>query len=56
MDGKPCSVFSRSTLATNNALHEDIAAVTGAKTEALLKKDVDLSPWFIPPGYEFEEV
>lgn len=56
MDGEPYSVFSRSTLATNGALHDEIVEVTGARTDALKKKDCDLSPWFIPPGYEFDEV
>jgi len=56
MDGEPYSVFSRSTLATNGVLHDEIVEVTGARTQALKKKDCDLTPWFIPPGYEFEEV
>ena len=53
MEGKPYSVFSRSTLATNGAIHNSIVSVTGPKTTALAEQD-DLSPWFIPPGYEFE--
>lgn len=56
MDGEPYSVFSRSTLATNGALHDEMVEVTGARTDALKKKGCDLSPWFIPPGYEFKEV
>ena len=53
MEGNSYSVFSRSTLATNGNLHDDIVEVTGPKTAALAKQDVDLSPWFIPPGYDF---
>jgi myo-inositol-1(or 4)-monophosphatase len=56
MDGEPYSVFSRSTLASNGALHDELVEVTGARTDALKKKGCDLSPWFIPPGYDFKEV
>lgn len=55
MEGSPYSVFSRSTLATNGELHDAIVEITGPKTAVLAKQNVDLSPWFIPPGYEFVE-
>ena len=53
MEGGPYSVFSRSTLATNGAIHNSIVSVIGPKTAALAEQDA-LSPWFIPPGYKFE--
>ena len=54
MQGNPYSAFSRSTLATNGVIHGDILQVIGPKT-ADLSKGGDLSPWFIPPGYNFVE-
>ncbi|KXZ46610.1 IMPase [Gonium pectorale] len=53
MDGRPFSVFERSMLASNTALHPQILERTGTKTKALLAAGVDLSPWFVPPGYDW---
>ena len=51
MDGLPYSVFQRSLLATNDALHDAIQAKTEAATDGLREAGVDLSPWFIPDGF-----
>lgn len=53
MEGGPYSVFSRSTLATNGIIHNSLVSTLGSHTADLAKKD-DLTPWFIPPGYDFE--
>lgn len=53
MEGGYYSVFSRSTLATNGAIHSSLVSVIGPKTTALAEQE-DLDPWFIPPGYDFE--
>ena len=55
MEGEPFSVFSRSVLASNGALHADILEYVEPKTKGLRKNGVDLSPWFIPSGYDFRE-
>lgn len=52
MDGRPFTVFSRSVLATNEAIHSSILEKTQPKTEALMRKGIDLSPWFLPEGYQ----
>ena len=54
MQGASYSVFSRSTLATNGMVHKAILEIIRPRTEDLAKKE-DLSPWFIPPGYDFKE-
>eukprot|EP00195_Chlamydomonas_chlamydogama_P007859 CAMPEP_0202892436 /NCGR_PEP_ID=MMETSP1392-20130828/2159_1 /ASSEMBLY_ACC=CAM_ASM_000868 /TAXON_ID=225041 /ORGANISM="Chlamydomonas chlamydogama, Strain SAG 11-48b" /LENGTH=300 /DNA_ID=CAMNT_0049576379 /DNA_START=92 /DNA_END=994 /DNA_ORIENTATION=- len=51
MDGLPYSVFSRSLLATNDALHAPLLEYTEPKTRRLIAQGLDLSPWFIPKGY-----
>lgn len=55
MEGDPYSVFSRSVLATNGLLHEEILKEVAQKTKGLKNKGVELDPWFIPSGYEFKE-
>nr|AEM89399.1 inositol monophosphatase [Chlamydomonas reinhardtii] len=52
MDGRPFSVFERSMLASNTLLHQQIMDKTDPKTRGLLAANVDLSPWFVPPGYD----
>ncbi|KAG2449231.1 hypothetical protein HYH02_005977 [Chlamydomonas schloesseri] len=52
MDGRPFSVFERSMLASNTLLHQQILDKTDPKTRGLLAANVDLSPWFVPPGYD----
>ena len=54
MEGGAYSAFSRSTLATNDVLHDQIVNILGPRTSDLAGND-DLSPWFIPPGYDFIE-
>jgi len=51
MDGLPYSVFQRSVLVTNDALHGALLAETDPATAALREAGVDLSPWFVPEGY-----
>lgn len=52
MDGQPFSVFSRSVLAANEGIHPAILKKTKVKTEVLMQRGIDLSPWFVPEGYE----
>ncbi|GIL82138.1 hypothetical protein Vretimale_7104 [Volvox reticuliferus] len=52
MDGRPFSVFERSMLASNGHLHKEMLDGTAPKTKNLLERGVDLSPWFVPPGYD----
>lgn len=51
MDGLPYSVFQRSVLVSNDALHEALLEKTDAATAGLREAGVDLSPWFVPDGY-----
>lgn len=51
MDGRPFSVFERSMLASNGHLHQQMLGYTSPKTTSLVQRGVDLSPWFVPPGY-----
>ena len=51
MDGNPFSPFSRSVLATNDALHETIQEHTEAATVRLREDGMDFSPWYIPKGF-----
>jgi myo-inositol-1(or 4)-monophosphatase len=50
-DGLAFSVFQRSILASNGALHGAIQEKTEAATSELRERGVDLSPWFVPKGY-----
>jgi myo-inositol-1(or 4)-monophosphatase len=52
MDGQPYTVFDRSVLASNGALHGGVQAVTQTGTNELLEHGFDLSPWFVPDGYK----
>lgn len=52
MDGRPFTVFSRSVLASNEVIHSSILEKTQPKTEALMQKGIDFSPWFLPEGYQ----
>lgn len=53
MDGLPYSVFSRSLLATNDALHEAIQEHTEPAIVKLREQDgIDFSPWFVPEGFK----
>ncbi|CAL8460782.1 g313 [Coccomyxa elongata] len=52
MDGRPFTVFSRSVLAANEVIHSSILERTQPETEALMQKGIDLSPWFLPEGYQ----
>ena len=54
MDGLPYSVFSRSVLASNDAIHESVQEHTDAATARLREAGVDLSPWFIPDGFRLK--
>lgn len=45
------SVFDRSILATNESLHRAIQEKTESVTRELKREGFDLSPWFIPKGY-----
>jgi myo-inositol-1(or 4)-monophosphatase len=47
-----CSVFDRSVLVSNGKIHDELLTYTQPKTAALLKKGIDLSPWFVPKGYK----
>ena len=51
MDGLAFSVFSRSLLASNDALHGALLKETDAATAGLRDRGVDLSPWYVPKGY-----
>ncbi len=51
MDNRAFSVFERSVLVSNGALHAAVLEQTEPATADLLKRGVDLSPWFIPEGY-----
>lgn len=51
MTGNAYSVFDRSLLASNDALHAAVKAKTEAATSKLLDEGFDLSPWFVPKGY-----
>eukprot|EP00884_Botryococcus_braunii_P005618 jgi/Botrbrau1/15057/Bobra.118_2s0005.1 len=50
-DGLAFSVFQRSILASNGALHGAIQEKTEAATAQLRDQGVDLAPWFVPKGY-----
>lgn len=53
MDGLPYSVFARSLLATNDALHEAIQEQTEPAIVKLREEDgIDFSPWFVPEGFK----
>ncbi len=41
----PCSVFSRSLLASNGAIHDNLLKYIAPRTEELIRQGVDLSPW-----------
>lgn len=56
LDGKPYSVFSRSVLVSNSQLHGQVLEHTAPRTEKLLSEGVDLSPWYVPKDYGFQEV
>jgi myo-inositol-1(or 4)-monophosphatase len=51
LDGRAFSVFDRSVLVTNGALHGAMLARTEPRVAALQREGVDLSPWFIPEGH-----
>jgi len=52
MDGLPYSVFSRSLLASNGGpLHDKLLGYTVPRTTELVQKGVDMSPWYVPKGY-----
>ena len=53
MDGKPHSVFSRSHLASNGALHDTMMKKTKPAIEELIANGNDFDPWFIPEGVDF---
>lgn len=55
MDGRPYSVFERSMLTSNGHLHQQMLERTSPKTQALLGAGVDLSPWFVPKGYDISQ-
>lgn len=54
MDGRPYSVFERSVLASNGAIHDAILEKTTEETVELMKGGIDLSPWYIPEGYKVD--
>jgi myo-inositol-1(or 4)-monophosphatase len=51
MDGRAFSVFDRSVVVSNGALHEQLLAQMEPATAKLVAGGIDLSPWFIPEGY-----
>eukprot|EP00271_Cylindrocystis_brebissonii_P018494 TRINITY_DN5260_c1_g1_i1.p1 TRINITY_DN5260_c1_g1~~TRINITY_DN5260_c1_g1_i1.p1 ORF type:complete len:404 (+),score=53.71 TRINITY_DN5260_c1_g1_i1:56-1213(+) len=51
MDGGPFTVFDRSLLVSNGALHQQMLDQTSPKTKALMEKNFDFSYWFKPEGY-----
>ena len=51
MDGLPYSVFQRSVLVSNDAIHDALLGEMDPATGALRDAGVDLSPWFVPDGY-----
>lgn len=56
MDGQPFTVFSRSVLAANDGIHPAILEKTQVKTEGLMGRGIDMSPWFLPEGYQVSEI
>jgi myo-inositol-1(or 4)-monophosphatase len=55
MDGRPYSVFERSVLASNTAIHDAVLEKTKEETVELINSGIDLqSPWYIPQGYTVE--
>ena len=50
MDGRAFSVFDRSVVVSNGAVHEELLKTMEPKVEKLLKQGIDLSPWFVPKG------
>jgi myo-inositol-1(or 4)-monophosphatase len=51
-DGQPFTPFSRSIVAANEAMLSAILEKTIPATRALMEKGIDLSPWFVPEGYQ----
>ncbi len=49
-------VFSRSLLAASGAIHGDVLERTRAATEELAAGGMDLSPWFVPEGYQIKAI
>lgn len=54
MSGEDYNVFERSVLASNTALHDILLEQIGEETSQLVQSGVDLSPWFVPPGYRVD--
>ncbi|KAL6759541.1 hypothetical protein V8C86DRAFT_3133168 [Haematococcus lacustris] len=50
-DGTAWSVFDRSLVATNDALLEQVLAMTEPAAAAMRESGANLGPWCIPPGY-----
>jgi len=50
MDGRAFSVFDRSVVVSNGAVHQELLKTMEPKVEKLLKQGIDLSPWFVPKG------
>lgn len=42
----------RTVLASTPGLHKHIVDKTKAKTDALTSQGYDLSPWYVPDGYQ----
>ncbi len=53
-DGAPFSVFAKSVVATNGALHEAVLSKVRPATQALAAGGFDLADWFIPKGYRVD--
>ncbi|OAY78894.1 phosphatase IMPL1, chloroplastic-like [Ananas comosus] len=51
MDGGKFTVFDRSVLVSNGAIHEKLLERIGPATEELKKKGIDFSLWFKPENY-----
>ncbi|KAG7962695.1 hypothetical protein I3843_09G077600 [Carya illinoinensis] len=51
MDGGKFSVFDRSILVSNGALHEKLLERIGPATEKLKRKEIDFSLWYKPENY-----
>lgn len=51
MEGEAYSVFDRSMLASNGALHDALLDKIAPATAQLRSNGTDLSQWFIPEGY-----
>lgn len=55
-DGSPFTIFSKSVIASNSALHEQILAKVGPATEGIVAGGFQMGDWFVPEGYKYDTV